>query len=229
MTSAMSQDIFTGKPCPATLDYLLRRRSASIKSLREPGPSPEQIDTILKAGMRIPDHGRMFPWYFVVFAGDARRAAGELLRRAWLTEEPDAAPAKLDLEAERFLRAPLVIGVISRWREGKHPLWEQMLSAGAACQNICLAANALGFGSNWVTEWYAYNPAFRQALGLDERDNVAGFIYIGTPAEQPAERDRADPAAVVTHWQHPDQPLNKGPAYGQPGIGLPRAGFDLPE
>jgi nitroreductase len=121
------------------------------------------------------------------------------------------------------MRAPVVIAVISRLREGKHPLWEQILSAGAACQNLCLAANALGFGTHWITEWCAYNEKFRAALGLDERDNIAGFIYIGTPEERPEERDRPDMKEIVTYWQ-PGKELNKGKNYGHPGMGLPRAG-----
>jgi nitroreductase len=130
----------------------------------------------------------------------------------------------LNFEAERFLRAPIVIAVVSRVREGKNPLWEQILSAGAAAQNLCLAANALGFGTCWVTEWYSYSEAFRKSLGLDERDNIAGFVYIGTPSQLPEERDRPDPARVITFWS-PDTKLNNGTGYGQDGMGLPRKGF----
>lgn len=222
----MTQDFIvrTADPSPDTLDYLLRRRSVPLKELAGPGPDPAQIGTILRAASRVPDHGRLFPWHFIVFTGDARMQAGELLRRAWLIEEPDASPAKLDLEAERFLRAPTVIAVISRIREGKHPAWEQILSAGAACHSLCLAANALGFGANWLTEWYSYSAAFREALGLDGRDNVAGFIYIGTPLQTPAERDRPDTGAITTFWA-PGTTLNKGESYGHPGTGLPRQGF----
>jgi nitroreductase len=216
------------EPSPELLDYLLKRRSVSIKLLKEPGPDRAQIETILRAAARVPDHGRLFPWYFIVFAGEARLQAGALLKKAWLAEEPAAMPARLDLESERFLRAPAVIAVISRIREGKHPAWEQILSAGAAGQNLCLAANALGFGTCWVTEWYAYSETFRRGLGLDERDNIAGFIYIGAPSEMPAERDRPDPAQITTFWT-PGQTLNKGSGYGQAGAGLPRKGFHFPD
>lgn len=212
-------------PAPDTLDYLLRRRSVSLKDMGGPGPDRTQIDTILSAAMRVPDHGRLFPWHFIVFSGEDRARAGSLLRDAWLAEEPDAAPAKLELEAARFTRAPVVVAVVSRIREGKPPAWEQILSAGAACHSLCLAANTLGFGANWLTEWCAYSPAFKRALGLDARDNIAGFIYIGTPLRAPEERDRPDPSAVTTHWA-PGIALNKGESYGHPGKGLPRAGFD---
>lgn len=176
---------------------------------------------------RVPDHNKLAPWWFVVFEGDARAKFGELLRKAYLLEDKEAAPAKLDLEAERFLRAPLVIAVISRIKEGKAPQWEQMLSAGAACYNLCLAANALGFGTNWVTEWTAYNEDIRKALGCDERDNIAGFIYIGTQSEKPEERERPVLADIVNSWSEGYKP-NKGDQYGKAGMGLPRSGFKNP-
>jgi nitroreductase len=217
--------LYTGRPDPAVLDYLLRRRST--KKLTGPGPDDRQIEQILTAATRVPDHGKMFPWHFIVFKGDARRQIGELLKKAWLVEEPDASPAKLDLEAERFMRAPLVIGVISIIREGKNPAWEQILSSGAACMNLSLAANALGFATAWLTEWYSYSPIFREGLGLGAAENIAGFIHIGTPAEQPEERDRPDLARIVTEWK-PGISLSKGDGYGQPGKGLPISGFTMP-
>lgn len=216
--------LIAAEPSSELLEYLQKRRSVSIKLLTEPGPDRMQIEAILKAAMRVPDHGKMFPWHFIVFEGEARIQAGELLKKAWLTQEPDAQPAKLDLEAERFMRAPVVIAVVSRIREGKNPLWEQILSAGAAAQNLCLAANALGFGTCWITEWYSYSETFRKSLGLDERDNIGGFVYIGTPSQMPEERDRPDPARITTFWS-PDAKLNNGAGYGQDGMGLPRKGF----
>ncbi len=215
-------ELYTGKKSPALLDYLLHRRSA--KTMTTPGPSPEQVDTILRAGARVPDHGKLFPWYFIVFEGDARRQAGEILKDAWLKREPQAEPAKLELEAGRFMRAPVVIAVVSKIRESKNPAWEQILSAGAACMNIILAANALGFGSKWLTEWYNYDADVLRALGIGEHENVAGFIYIGTTEAAPEERDRPDLEKIVTHWQ-PGTPLNKGDGYGQIGKGRPPAGF----
>lgn len=195
-----------------------------MKNFGHDAPTPEQIQQILQAAGRVPDHNKLAPWWFVTFEGEARKNFGEVLRKAYLIEDPQAAPAKLDLESERFLRAPLVIAVISRIKEGKAPQWEQYLSAGAACYNLCLAANALGFGSNWVTEWYAYNADVRAALKLDERDNIAGFIYIGSQAEKPEERERPNMADIVTSW-NPDYTPGKGDQYGKAGMGLPRAGF----
>ncbi len=210
------------------INFLKTRRSSKVASLGLPSPTAEQVHDILTIGLRVPDHGKYCPRYVIVFAGDNRKAAGELLRTAYAAENPDAAPAKLDLEAERFLRAPLVIAVVSKIREGKNPQWEQILSAGAACYNICLAANAMGFGSNWLTEWYAYSPAFRAAMGLSEGENFAGFIYIGTAQEKNEERERPDLSRIVTHWT-PSVKIRKGDGYGLEGQGFPKIGFDLPK
>lgn len=207
------------------IEFLKARRSSKITSLAAPGPNADQLREILTIGARVPDHGRYVPWYFVVFEGDARREVGDHLRTAYAAENPDAAPAKLDLESERFLRAPLVIGVVSRIREGKHPAWEQILSAGAACYNLCLAANAMGFGTNWLTEWYAFSPTFKKLMGIDERDNIAGFIYIGTATEKNEERERPDMDKIVTHWSKKSPTLNTGEGYGMVGQGIPKEGF----
>ncbi len=206
------------------LNILNTRRSTPIKIMGGAAPSPEQIQQILAAAARVPDHNKLAPWWFITFEGDARVAFGEVLRKAYVSEDAEAAPAKLDLEAERFLRAPLVIAVISRIKEGKAPQWEQILSAGAACYNLCLAANALGFGTNWVTEWYAYNEQVRAALKLDGRDHVAGFIYIGEQMEKPEERERPELTDIVNAWSADFTP-NKGDQYGREGMGLPKAGF----
>jgi len=220
----MSEEIFAGRPCPDMLAYLHKRRSVSVKHLSAPGPDAAQLEAILKAASRVPDHGKQFPWYFIVFDGDARVQAGAALEKAWRATHPDEAPAKLELEAERFTRAPLVIAVVSKIRQGKRPVWEQILSAGAACQNLCLAANALGFATNWLTEWYSCDDTFRSEIGLGANEHFAGFIYIGTAAQMPEERDRPDLAQIVTYWQ-PDAALNKGDDYGSPGKGWPEAGF----
>ncbi len=213
-TGASPQDhekptVIAAKKSPETLEYVMKKRSVSIKNLSTPGPSRAEIDIILKAASHVPDHGKLCPWYFVVFDGEARSQAGEILEWAWRDVEPKAAPAKMALERERFMRAPVVIAVISKMRDSKHPEWEQILSAGAACQNLTLAANALGYGTNWVTEWYSYNDTFRSELGVAEGENIAGFIYIGTPSAMPEERERPDLAQIVTYWE-PGTRLKKG-------------------
>jgi nitroreductase len=225
----MTQPLYTGRASAELIDYLLHRRSGAPDRMTGPAPSGEQMATILRAAMRVPDHGKMFPWYFIVLEGDARADAGKLLGEAWKAENPEQAePAKVQLESERFLRAPCVVIAVSRIREGKNPQWEQILSAGAACMNLCLAANALGFATKWLTEWYAYSPHFAEALGLDARDQIAGVIYMGTPTGGPEERDRPDPAQLTTFWQ-PGARLNKGESYGMPGKGIPRAGYKFAE
>jgi nitroreductase len=217
--------LYTGRPSAELVDYLLHRRSGALDMMTPPGPSRGQIETILRAATRVPDHGKMFPWYFIVLEGDSRAEAGKLLAAAWKAENPgQAEPAKLELESERFTRAPTIIIAVSRIREGKKPQWEQVLSAGAACQNLCLAANALGFGTKWLTEWYAYSPHFTRALGLEPQDQVAGVIYIGTPTGSPEERERPDPAKITTFWQK-GAALNQGEGYGLPGKGYPKAGY----
>lgn len=208
------------------IDFLKTRRSSSLKTLTGPAPTADQLNAILQAGTRVPDHGKYVPWYVIVFEGEARKDAGKLLREAYLTEDPNAAPAKLDLESELFMRAPVVIAVVSRVREGKFSAWEQILSAGAVCFNICLAANAQGFGTNWLTGWPAYNAAFKKSLGMAETDNIAGLIYLGTATEKQEDRDRPDLSRIVTHWT-PGATLNTGEGYGMPGQGNPDIGFKL--
>lgn len=207
--------------------HLTTRRSVSAKKLSDPCPSDDEIRQILEIGARTPDHGKMTPYYFLTFKGDTRRNIGTYLSKAYEAENPGTPPAKLELESERFERAPLVIAVVSRIREGKHPQWEQILTAGAVCMNICHAANALGYNSNWLTEWYAYSDVFRQALGLeDDRDNIAGFIYIGTSTEEKDERERPDLEQITTEWSEDTKPA-KGELYNKDGFGIPRKGFKL--
>jgi len=113
-----------------------------------------------------------------------------------------------------------------RARMSKNPLWEQILTAGAAAQNFSLAAHALGFGAQWLTEWYAYDEIVRTRLGLDEKDVIAGFMYVGTADEQPEERDRPDLDLVVNHWEE-GAPLQKGDSYNREKFGYPQNGFDF--
>lgn len=203
-------------------EFLKTRRSAKVSTLQEPGPNASQLQEILEIGTRVPDHGKYCPWYFIVLQDAARRQAGNLLRQAYAAENPDSAEAKLELESERFLRAPLVIAVVSRVREGKHPQWEQILSAGAVCYNICLAANAHGFGTNWLSEWYSFSPTFKSLLGVDAQDHFAGFLYIGTQSEKNEERERPDLSNLVTFWDGQSQ-LKTGETCGMPGTGYPLA------
>ena len=185
-----------------TLELLLKRRSSKAAMLADPGPSPQQLDTILTAATRVPDHKRMEPWRFVVFEGEARGAFGRVLLKACLAEDKETpSAARLETERTRLLRAPTVVAVISRTTPNPAaPEWEQVLSCGAACLNLCLAANAMGFGTCWITEWYAYSPGVRSALGLAANEKVAGFIYMGTANERQADRDRPDLSKITSRW-----------------------------
>ena len=182
-----------------TLDLLLSRRSASAKAMTGPGPSPDQLADLLKCAARVPDHGKLFPWRFLLFEGEARARAGDILAEA--TQADGMHERQVEEERGRFLRAPLVIGVISNAREMiKIPVWEQELSAGAVCQNILIAAAAMGFGANWLTEWYAFHPMVKERLGLKVGERVAGFIYIGHPSAPLEERPRPDMDAIVSRF-----------------------------
>lgn len=182
------------------LDLLLKRRS--VKLLDAPGPSPAELDAILSAGARVPDHKALAPWRFVVFEGEARARFGELLARALLTEEKEPpSDVRLDTERQRLMCAPITVAVVSRTIETSGaPEWEQVLSAGAACQNILIAANALGYGTNWVTRWFAYSPLVKAGLGLASNERIAGFIHIGTPRERQPDRKRPVLADVLTRF-----------------------------
>jgi len=150
----------------------------------------------------VPDHKAVRPWRFILFEGEARAEFGRILAEICKAEEKEP-PSEMRLETERgrLLRAPLVIAAVSSTRVvAGAPEWEQILSCGAACFNLCLAANALGYATSWVTEWYSYSPAVRRRLGLGEHERVAGFIYIGTPKERQAERERPAVASVVSRW-----------------------------
>lgn len=187
---------------PAALDLLLSRRSGSAKRMTGPGPASEQLELILRAAARVPDHGKLTPWRFVVFEGEARARMGAALAEALSREDPSAAtPERLDTERARFLRAPVVVAVVSSVRTGTPiPEWEQVLSAGAVCQTLLIAAHALGFVGNWITEWCAYSKAVAEKLGLGTHERIAGFVYLGWPAEPLEDRQRPDLAKIVTHF-----------------------------
>lgn len=189
-------------PSPDMAERLLTRRSITAANLTEPGPDAATLETILAAAMRVPDHGKLAPWRFLLFQGEARGRFGAVLAEAFQAANPEAKDKLVAFERERFLRAPLVIAVIASPQvpHAKIPEWEQILSAGAVCQSLLIAASAHGFSGQWLTEWYAYDTRVRLALGLSDSEKVAGFVYLGTAACPPAERDRPDPAAKVRAW-----------------------------
>ncbi len=186
----------------AILAFLSSRRSVKPDRLMAPGPSPSELETILKIASRVPDHKKLAPWRFIVLEGEARNRLGEVAAEACMAEDKEPpSHVRLATERGRLARAPLVIAVISHVVAHRSaPEWEQILSAGAACFNLCLAANAMGYGTSWITEWIAYSAGVRAALGLTENERIAGFIYIGTPAEPPDERERPALSDIVKRW-----------------------------
>ena len=198
----MSQTTPLNVAAPGALALLLSRRSGSAKRMRGPGPSDEQIGILVTAASRVPDHGKLTPWRFLILKGDARVAFGDVLVRALKATEPDASEERLALEQQRFLRAPVIIAVVSRVLEGiAIPEWEQILSSGAACQTLCIAAHAMGFVASWITEWPAYHPIVRDALGLHAGERIAGFIYLGHPSEPLIDRPRPNFEDVAQEWK----------------------------
>ena len=186
---------------PEALDLLKTRRSIKPVDLSAPGPSAAEIDTLLTIASRVPDHGKLTPWRFIVFEGQARLAAGEAIAAAFKAKYPDAKPEQIEAEQLRLARAPLVVAVISR--AGPHvkiPEWEQVLSAGAATMSLVLAAHALGYGANWITEWYAYDRTVLAALGLAENERIAGFVHIGSSSRPPEDRPRPPLATIASHF-----------------------------
>lgn len=184
-----------------TLPLLQRRRSVPPPSLTEPGPDEAQLATILGVAARVPDHGKLVPWRFIVFRGEGRARAGDIIADVFATNDAEASAERLTLERKRLAHAPVVVGVVSRAAPHvKIPEWEQQLSAGAAAMNLVVAANALGFASSWLTEWYAYDRDVARRLGLADHERFAGFIHIGTPKATIEDRARPVMSEIVTEF-----------------------------
>lgn len=183
------------------LTLLRTRRSFKPVELLAPGPTPAEVETLLRIASRVPDHGKLVPWRFLVFEGDARFKAGEAIAAAFKVKYPETTADQIAFERSRLARAPLVVGVVSRAAPHvKIPEWEQVLSAGAAAMNLVTAAHALGYGAAWITEWYAYDRRVLEALGLAPHEKIAGFVHIGHPAQAPEDRPRPALDDIVTHF-----------------------------
>jgi nitroreductase len=186
---------------PDAIDLLKIRRSVKPREMSGPGPSPAELETILTIGARVPDHGKLTPWRFIVFEGDARVRAGEIIAGVFARKNPNAAPADIEIEKRRLTDAPLVIGVVSFTRpHPKVPPWEQELSAGASAMNIVTAATALGYGACWLTGWFAFDRDVLDRLGLKGDEKLAGFIHIGTPSKPSEDRPRPALGDIVTRF-----------------------------
>jgi nitroreductase len=187
---------------PALRDHLLTRRSVGIAFLAEPGPSADELETLLTIATRVPDHGKITPWRLVVLQGDARAEAGEKLAAIALKNNPQLDTASLDIERGRFLPAPLTIAVISSPQaHPKVPKLEQLLSAGNVAFNLLHGAAALGYGASWVTRWYAFDQEAAQMLGARPGEQIVGFVHIGTAKTAMDDRPRPALGDVVTYWE----------------------------
>lgn len=183
------------------LAFLKSRKSASAKAMGPPGPSASQLTEMLSMAVRVPDHGKLTPWRFVVFEGEARAKAGEALAARYAVLHPTHGPETLAFVKGILMRAPVVVAVVSRAAQHvKIPLWEQQLSSGAVCFNLVLAAQAIGFDAQWQTDWIAYDDGAKAVIGLSEAEAISGFVYIGTSTVPLEDRPRPDPTSVVTRW-----------------------------
>jgi nitroreductase len=185
-------------PAPDVLRFLSTRRSASAMTLAEPAPSPAELDQLMRLATRVPDHGKLTPWRFVILEGEDKARFAERLEAIANARDDTQAVAKLG----KLKVPPLCVAVISAPKlDAAIPEWEQRLSAGAACMTLLYATLAMGYGANWITDWYAYDPDANQVLGLAGPERVAGFVLMGTPREPPLERERPDLAGLVMRWR----------------------------
>ncbi|MEN5206369.1 nitroreductase [Stenotrophomonas sp. TWI700] len=187
---------------PPALHALDARRSVPAKQLGAPGPDPATLLRMLASAVRVPDHGKLVPYRFLRITGDARHSLGAFLAERAVQRDPQVSPAQLDKDRQRFSHAPLIITVIASPRPNpKVPEAEQLMTAGCVCFALLQAAQALGFGAQWLTAWMAFDPAVHAHLGLAEGEQIAGFIHIGTPKTAVPERERPDPAALLQDWE----------------------------
>ncbi len=190
---------------PATLDFLKSRRSHPSVTMTEPGPGDDQIDEILTIAARVPDHGKLAPWRFILYRPDAGRKIGSWLADRYAQISGPLDDEQREKERTRFTRAPLVVGVVSQAAEHpKIPLWEQQLSAGAVCMNLVTAAAASGFASQWLSEWYSFDDLAVRYLGARPGESFAGFVHIGTATQPPVERPRPNLSDLITTWTEID-------------------------
>ena len=183
------------------LAFLKTRKSASAKAMGGPGPDASQLQDILAIAVRVPDHGKLNPWRFVVFEGAARGQVGEQFAARFAELHPDYPAENIAFQKGLFLRAPVVVAVVSTAAvHAKIPVWEQQMSAAAVCFNLVMAAQAHGFDTQWQSDWVAYDEGAKAAMGLSASENVAGVIYIGTSSMPLEDRPRPDAAALTTHW-----------------------------
>jgi nitroreductase len=186
---------------PDAIELLKTRRSVKPREMSGPGPSPAELETILTIGARVPDHGKLAPWRFIVFEGEGRMRAGEIIASVFASKHPQATEAELAVESKRLADAPLVIGIVSITKpHPKVPAFEQDLSAGASAMNIVTAATALGYGAAWLTGWFSTDRDVLDGFGLKPNEKLIGLIHIGTPTKPNEERPRPVVSQIVTRF-----------------------------
>ena len=185
-----------------TLDLLARRRSVAPILMHGPGPTPAQLTQLLTLATRVPDHGKLAPWRFILFQGDARLRAGEIIAAVFAQDNPQAPADRRAIEAKRLAHAPLVVAVVSRAAPHvKIPEWEQQLSAGAVAMSLAIAAKAMGFSTAWLTDWIGYDRRVLAQFGLAEHERIAGFVHVGMADIVPEDRVRPNLTDLVTHFE----------------------------
>jgi nitroreductase len=188
-----------------SLDFLNQRRSVPSRQLGEPGPDPAELQQILAAAIRVPDHGKLVPWRLLVIRGDARARLGTALAALHTRKEPNAPASVIEKDRDRFNFAPVIVGVVARIEadHAKIPAQEQLLSAGCVAYNLLLGAQALGFGAQWLTGWAAYDREAAELLGLGADERVIAFVHIGSAREPAPERTRPALESVLSEWTRP--------------------------
>jgi nitroreductase len=181
----------------AVLSFLALRRSTSAGLLRGPAPNAAELRDMLRLAARVPDHGKLAPWRFIILEGEPKLAF-ETAVETIAAQRPE--PDRLKAALFKLKAPPLTVVVVSRTVENKIPAWEQQLSAGAVCMSLLNAAHAVGFGANWITDWYAYDEGVDALLGLGQGERVAGYVHIGAQTEPSPERARPDLAAITSWW-----------------------------
>ena len=183
----------------ATIDLLLKRRSLVVAKQTEPGPSEADLDTILRCATRVPDHAKLTPWRIQVVGKEAQRDLGEVFADIYQQKNPDASDERIAAERQRPQRAPLLLIVSTKIESERIPRWELILSGGALCQNLLVAAAALGYAAQWLSEWVNYDDDIKAHLGVAPSDEILGFFYLGTASEPPKERPRPELNEVVSY------------------------------
>ena len=184
-------------------NFLLKRRSVTAKTMQASNVTNEDLNIIIASGLRVPDHGALSPWKIIIFKGESRENFGKLfLGKRFKELNPNASKEDIIFEENRFLRAGIVICIISSpVPHDKIPIWEMQLSSAAVCQNILLCAQSLGYAAQWITEWYSYDEVITQELTNNNDDRISGFIYIGKKENEPKERIRPELSKVVSYWE----------------------------